>query len=515
MSIEPEVEQGEVLTGAELFHYLFEENRRQLHAAQRKIREYEELKATLGSITDRSRRYVLAPVCGGLGYFEAELCSTNNILVLLGDGWFVERSAKQAGEIASRRVDFLRRELKVLREEEKTLNERQELFLSEVPEADEAVTRIVQRKAQGLDMARTSTYDEKQPTASAGAATESTGSASTSGAFDPLPADLDPALTTFDEHDELTEDELIELERELGDRVEDDELVERLMTERMIAKKEKRVRAELARRAAAEAEAARRGGRASSASNAKEAGVSGVGNTLPMSSEKGKRVASAASALTATSTVKPPAVFRSPADIGASVSSSTTVINGSSSSRTVAAPSPSSAVLSSSVTAATSLPTEASVVTSTPQPSASSAASAQKAVEEEGEESTKEARKRVSFAEKTEVRDLETGEVRQSNLSPPRATPAATRASPLAAAIAASMASATAEPESAREETLVQQPSPPQPMRRTSVTVGEIQERNPAEETVPTLHPVVTGMPSQPVPRRKKKSLFQQEMEGD
>lgn len=39
-----------------------------------------------------------------LAFFPGKLIHTNEVLVLLGDNWFVERSAKQACQIIDRRV---------------------------------------------------------------------------------------------------------------------------------------------------------------------------------------------------------------------------------------------------------------------------------------------------------------------------------------------------------------------------------------------------------------------------
>ena len=41
---------------------------------------------------------------GQKAFMPGQLVHTNEILVLLGDNWFVDRSAKQAGEIVQRRV---------------------------------------------------------------------------------------------------------------------------------------------------------------------------------------------------------------------------------------------------------------------------------------------------------------------------------------------------------------------------------------------------------------------------
>ena len=41
---------------------------------------------------------------GPLAFMPGKIVHTNEILVLLGDNWFVERSAKQATEIIGRRI---------------------------------------------------------------------------------------------------------------------------------------------------------------------------------------------------------------------------------------------------------------------------------------------------------------------------------------------------------------------------------------------------------------------------
>lgn len=296
MNSEEEYTGNEVLTGAELYLYLLRQNEEQQVRAQAKLNEYTALKDTLQVLTERSRRRVLAPVAGGLAYFPAELNATNTITVLLGDSWFAERSAVQASEIASRRLDFLRREAEVLKQEESALRSKQDFFLSEMPEAQDAVAQLLADQdarhaglvggsvapssaaAPPAPPANTSAIASSQPHLDAGAKEHGATAASSRAAMQPPPsipaataatasptaaaappaegaeldyAAVDAALATFDEQDELTEDELIALEKELGDRLDDDAYVEQVMTERMIAKKEQRVKAELARRQAA------------------------------------------------------------------------------------------------------------------------------------------------------------------------------------------------------------------------------------------------------------------------
>lgn len=369
MSAAEEYNENEVLTGAELYLYLLRQNEEQQERARSKLREYSSLKDTLQVLTERSRRRVLAPVAGGLAYFPAELNSTNTILVLLGDSWFAERSAAQAAEIAGRRLDFLRREAEVLQQEQTTLRSKQELFLSEMPEAQDAVAQLLAEKdaqyatlvkeaappcaspassspssAPASTSLKDNKYDEPHFAAAASpssaravpntstAPTDSSsqgehpstaspeaapvaapglGMAEADGRQDLDYSTVDDALATFDEEDGLTEDELIALEMELGDRLDDDEYVEQVMMERMIEKKERRVRAELKRLQAAAAEATKTAAPAGTSPLAPHS----VSPQLPapcvdedQSSTGRAGLASAAAATTAT--------YRTPGDIG-------------------------------------------------------------------------------------------------------------------------------------------------------------------------------------------------------
>ncbi|PWU88077.1 hypothetical protein C4B63_80g32 [Trypanosoma cruzi] len=180
-----------------------------------------------------------------MAYFEATMDYTNNILVLLGDGWFAERSAKQAREIAGRRIDFLCREECALVAEASALMQRQRLFLAEVPNAKQAMLEVEASK-EDAPHGWGGGGGGLTPTAVVSAAPRGAEGSGDGATEAPWPPELrDGDLAVIDELDQLTEEELLEIERELGERIEDDELVERIMTERIIAKKEKRVREEL------------------------------------------------------------------------------------------------------------------------------------------------------------------------------------------------------------------------------------------------------------------------------
>ena len=66
--------------------------------------EYEALLKKLETITDKTAYEVTVPLGGKKAFMEGTLIHTNEILVLLGDNWFAERSAKESREICSRRL---------------------------------------------------------------------------------------------------------------------------------------------------------------------------------------------------------------------------------------------------------------------------------------------------------------------------------------------------------------------------------------------------------------------------
>lgn len=65
--------------------------------------DYLHLQKRLASLPDKTSHEVMVPI-GSLAFMPGRLVHTNEITVLLGDNWFVERSAKQASAIASRRI---------------------------------------------------------------------------------------------------------------------------------------------------------------------------------------------------------------------------------------------------------------------------------------------------------------------------------------------------------------------------------------------------------------------------
>ena len=86
-----------------------------LERCQNSIKEYSKVTTELANFSNLPRRQVMTPVCNGLAYFDAVVENTNSMMVLLGDGWFAERSSKQSTEIAERRLNFLKEEEQMLK----------------------------------------------------------------------------------------------------------------------------------------------------------------------------------------------------------------------------------------------------------------------------------------------------------------------------------------------------------------------------------------------------------------
>lgn len=96
---------------------LKEEQRRAIEQTQAALdkmnnfkKDYEVLKDRLETLPHKISHDVMVPF-GKLAFMPGRLVHTNEITVLLGDNWFVERSAKQACEIVGRRLDALEKQI--------------------------------------------------------------------------------------------------------------------------------------------------------------------------------------------------------------------------------------------------------------------------------------------------------------------------------------------------------------------------------------------------------------------
>ncbi|OWF54563.1 Unconventional prefoldin RPB5 interactor 1 [Mizuhopecten yessoensis] len=87
--------------------------------------DYEALKTRLKTLPDKVSHDVMVPF-GSLAFMPGKLVHTNEVLVLLGDNWFAERSAKQAAAIVGRRLKDVESQIDGLKQQKKILSPRLE-----------------------------------------------------------------------------------------------------------------------------------------------------------------------------------------------------------------------------------------------------------------------------------------------------------------------------------------------------------------------------------------------------
>jgi len=67
------------------------------------IADYEAVKSSLTTLSEKCKHLVMVPF-GNVAFMSGSLVHTNDVLVLLGDNWFAEQSAKQTVDILGRRI---------------------------------------------------------------------------------------------------------------------------------------------------------------------------------------------------------------------------------------------------------------------------------------------------------------------------------------------------------------------------------------------------------------------------
>ncbi|XP_054164831.1 unconventional prefoldin RPB5 interactor-like [Oppia nitens] len=108
------------------------------------LKDYEALDNRLTTITDRTTHEVMVPIAGSdLAFMPGFIKHTNEILVLLGDNYFVERSAKQAKEIVSRRLQSCHKMIDDLNKEKDNLKKWLE-FTQQINEENQEFVEIVE-----------------------------------------------------------------------------------------------------------------------------------------------------------------------------------------------------------------------------------------------------------------------------------------------------------------------------------------------------------------------------------
>jgi prefoldin alpha subunit len=268
----------EVLLASEQLAYAITASQETSLRLERSILSYQSLTATLQHIHQHTRVPILVPVANGLGYFEGELRHTNDVMALLGDNWFAERTVAQAVEICSRRLAFLTKEKEQVTMDLLELEKKQQLLESEFQQQSAAsaaaprvapsaaarkanpaasqrqTTRVAPGGAQVDAIPAATTMEgllESSPLTPAGATNKRNSDeqreregVSAESQDDDLETDddADSDIPQFHPDDELTDDELEALEKSIDPkRLNDDEYVEKLMLDMMMAKRAARL----------------------------------------------------------------------------------------------------------------------------------------------------------------------------------------------------------------------------------------------------------------------------------
>ncbi|KAK3838681.1 MAG: hypothetical protein JOS17DRAFT_730922 [Linnemannia elongata] len=79
--------------------------------------DYQALKVTLLDLPKEISHPVMVPF-GNLAFMPGKIIHTNEVLVMLGDNWFVDRSAVQAAEIVDRRMELVQENIEKLKAQE-------------------------------------------------------------------------------------------------------------------------------------------------------------------------------------------------------------------------------------------------------------------------------------------------------------------------------------------------------------------------------------------------------------
>ncbi|KAJ1645993.1 hypothetical protein IWQ61_010248, partial [Dispira simplex] len=121
------------------------------------LADYEALSQRLTTLPDETNYDVQVPF-GPLAFFPGKLIHTNEIMVLLGDNWFVERSTKQANAIVSRRMEYVQEKLDQLQQEKELLTGRKTVAAeldymraSQVNEDGEPIVEIMEEVRDDQD----------------------------------------------------------------------------------------------------------------------------------------------------------------------------------------------------------------------------------------------------------------------------------------------------------------------------------------------------------------------------
>ncbi|XP_050399193.1 unconventional prefoldin RPB5 interactor [Patella vulgata] len=131
---------------------LREEQDKAILETDQRIAQWEEMKSNykalqdrLNSLSHKTSHDIMVPF-GPCAFMPGKIVHTNEIMVLLGDNWFVERSSKQAAEIAGRRLTTIDKSIHDLNEQKKLLQPRVDVTseLQNISQEKDGVREIVE-----------------------------------------------------------------------------------------------------------------------------------------------------------------------------------------------------------------------------------------------------------------------------------------------------------------------------------------------------------------------------------
>ena len=86
------------------------------------IRDYESLLHRLTTLSDKTTHDIMVPIAGSkLAFMPGYIHHTNEVLVLIGDNYFVEKSTKEAMEFVNRRIAFCHKKIEELQSQQRML----------------------------------------------------------------------------------------------------------------------------------------------------------------------------------------------------------------------------------------------------------------------------------------------------------------------------------------------------------------------------------------------------------
>ncbi|XP_078167597.1 prefoldin chaperone subunit family protein isoform X2 [Carex rostrata] len=117
------------------------ERRRELDGLRRFAADNSSLSSLVQRLPDETSHDIMVPF-GGVAFFPGRLIHTNELLVLLGEGYYAERSAKQTVEILLRRGKSLEDQIDFLKATISDLEAEAKFFSSTATEAAEGLVEI-------------------------------------------------------------------------------------------------------------------------------------------------------------------------------------------------------------------------------------------------------------------------------------------------------------------------------------------------------------------------------------